>query len=135
MIVLQYSFLKVNCRSTSSSKHIEIKYLDVRDFMKKRDVTIEHVQTNRKINDLLMKRLQPGIFQMHVTHMRVSKTFDVLDQWELTYILLILDIDFISTRIQLNGSLLLFNDHLLVYLMFFICVYFKIPEIWSWSQA
>ena len=67
-----------NNKSSSGSKHIEIKYLVVRGFVKKRDVEIEHIRTDAMIADPLTKGLPPGIFRAHVANMGVVESFDVL---------------------------------------------------------
>ena len=38
-------FFSKNNKTSSGSKHIEIKYLSVRDLVKKCDIIIEHVDT------------------------------------------------------------------------------------------
>lgn len=71
-------FFSKSNKMSSVSKHIELKYLTVRDLVKKRDITIEHIDTNLMLVDLLTKGLRPIVFTGHVFNMGVLKSFDVL---------------------------------------------------------
>ncbi|XP_075111825.1 secreted RxLR effector protein 161-like [Nicotiana tabacum] len=63
-----------NNRSGSRRKHIGIKYLMVRDYVKKLDVNFEHVSTTLMIADPMTKGLPANIFKDHVTHMGLSSS-------------------------------------------------------------
>ncbi|XP_070009268.1 secreted RxLR effector protein 161-like [Nicotiana tabacum] len=67
-------FFSKNNRSGSRSKHIDIKYLMVRDYVKKQDVNFEHVSTALMIADPMTKGLPANIFKDHVTHMGLSSS-------------------------------------------------------------
>ena len=47
--------LSKNNKSTNGSKHIEIKYLIVRDFVKNGSIIIKHIGTDNMIIDPLIK--------------------------------------------------------------------------------
>ena len=61
-----------NNRSLTKSKHIDIKYLVVKDRIQNGDVSTEHIGTNSMIADPLTKGLLPKSFLDHVTHMGIS---------------------------------------------------------------
>ncbi|XP_070010878.1 secreted RxLR effector protein 161-like [Nicotiana sylvestris] len=67
-------FFSKNNKSGSQSKHINIKYLMVRDFVKKQDVNFEHVSTTLMIVNPMTKGLSANIFKDHVTHMGLSSS-------------------------------------------------------------
>ena len=62
-------FLAKNNKSGSRSKHIDIKYLAIRERVKDNKVTIEHISTELMIADLLTKRMPPSVFKDHVSSM------------------------------------------------------------------
>ena len=66
-----------NNRSSSKSKHIDIKFLVVKERVQSLQVSIEHISTNSKIADLLTKGLPPKVFHEHVTHMGVVHINDM----------------------------------------------------------
>ena len=55
-------FFTKNNKSSSGSKHIEIKYLLVRDMVKKCDIIVEHINTQVMVADPLTKGLRPVDF-------------------------------------------------------------------------
>ncbi|PKI75040.1 hypothetical protein CRG98_004514 [Punica granatum] len=59
-------FFSKNNKSGSRSKHIDIKYLSVRKYIKKDVVTIEHTNTDVMIADLMTKGLPVKQFIGHV---------------------------------------------------------------------
>ena len=61
-----------NNRSLTKSKHIDIKYLVVKERIQNGDVSTEHIGTNSMIADPLTKGLLPKSFLDHVTHMGIS---------------------------------------------------------------
>ena len=75
--------LKINCdnkatelyaknnRSSSKSKHIDIKFLVVKERVQNLQVSIEHCSTNLMIVDPLTKGLPPKVFHEHVTRMGI----------------------------------------------------------------
>ncbi|KAL6331379.1 hypothetical protein AAG906_011316 [Vitis piasezkii] len=67
-----------NNRSSSKSKHIDIKFLVVKERVQSLQVSIEHISTNSMIADPLTKGLPPKVYHEHVTHMGVVHIDDVL---------------------------------------------------------
>ena len=68
-------FFSKNSKYSSGSKHIEIKYLVVRERVQKQQVLIENLSTTMMIVDILTKALQCKIFKEHVLRMGlVSKS-------------------------------------------------------------
>ena len=59
-------FMAKNNKSESRSKHIDIKYLAIRERVKKKKVVIEHVSTKLMIADPLTKGTPPKNFKDHV---------------------------------------------------------------------
>ncbi|RVW20741.1 Retrovirus-related Pol polyprotein from transposon TNT 1-94 [Vitis vinifera] len=66
-----------NNRSSSKSKHIDIKFLIVKERVQSLQVSIKHISTNSMIVDLLTKGLPPKVYHEHVTHMGVVHIDDV----------------------------------------------------------
>ena len=60
-----------NNRSSTKSKHIDIKFLVVKERVQSGQISIEHLGTNSMIVDPLTKRLPPKVFHEHVAHMGV----------------------------------------------------------------
>ena len=58
-----------NNKSDSQSKHIDIKYLAIRERVKDKKMIIEHVSTELMTIDLLMKDMPPFRFKDHVERM------------------------------------------------------------------
>lgn len=57
--------------SSSKSKHIDIKFLVVKERVQSRQVSREHISTNSMIADLLTKGLPPKVFHEHMVHMGI----------------------------------------------------------------
>ena len=66
-----------NNRSSMKSKHIDIKFLVVKERVQSRQVAIEHIGTNSMIADPLTKGLPPKVFHEHTAHMGVVLVDDV----------------------------------------------------------
>ena len=64
-------FYSKNNRSSSKSKHIDIKFLIVKERVQSLQVSIKHISTNSMIVDLLTKGLPPKVLHEHATHMGV----------------------------------------------------------------
>uniref|UniRef100_A0A2N9EQW2 Reverse transcriptase Ty1/copia-type domain-containing protein n=1 Tax=Fagus sylvatica TaxID=28930 RepID=A0A2N9EQW2_FAGSY len=62
-------FMAKNNKSGSRSKHIDIKYLAIREHVKEKKVVIEHVSTELMIADPLTKGMPPLKFKDHVAKM------------------------------------------------------------------
>ena len=64
-------FLAKNNKSRSRSKHIDIKYLAIREPVKEKQVIIEHISTELMIVDPLTKGMSPMKFKDHVDRMGI----------------------------------------------------------------
>ena len=62
-------FMAKNNKSGSRSKHIDIKYLAIRERVKDKKVIIEHISTELMIADPLTKGMPPKNFKDHVKRM------------------------------------------------------------------
>ena len=62
-------FFAKNNKSGSRSKHIDIKYLAIREHVKAKEVLIEHIHTEQMIADPLTKGMPPKTFKDHVVQM------------------------------------------------------------------
>ena len=62
-------FMGKNNKSGSRNKHIDIKYLAIRERVKEKKVVIEHVSTEWMIADPLTKGMPPFKFKDHVLNM------------------------------------------------------------------
>ena len=67
-----------NNRSSSKSKHIDIKFLVVTEKIQNGQLSLEHIETNSIITDPLTKGIPPNVFHEHVAHMGVASFDDVL---------------------------------------------------------
>ena len=65
-------FMAKNNKSGSRSKHIDIKYLAIRERVKEKKVVIEHISTELMIVDPLTKGMPPLKFKDHVVNMGLS---------------------------------------------------------------
>ncbi|KAL1569025.1 secreted RxLR effector protein 161-like protein [Salvia divinorum] len=65
-----------NNRSSAKSKHIEIKFLVVKERVQSGQISIEHIGTDLMIADPLTKGLPPRVFHGHVAHMGVLSIED-----------------------------------------------------------
>ena len=65
-------FMAKNNKSGSRRKHINIKYLAIRECVKEKKVVIEHINTELMIVDPLTKGMPPLKFKDHVVNMRLS---------------------------------------------------------------
>ena len=66
-----------NNRSSSKSKHIDIKFLVVKERVQNDQLSIEHIGTNSMIADSLTKGLPPKVFHQHTTNMGVILYEDI----------------------------------------------------------
>ena len=64
-------FLAKNNKSGSRSKHIDIKYLTLREHVKEKQVVIKHISTELMIVDPLTKDMPPMKFKDHVNRMGI----------------------------------------------------------------
>jgi hypothetical protein len=68
-------FFSNNNKSESRSKHIDIKYLRVRENIKRNEVFIEHIRTKLMIADPMTKGLPIKQFKSHVEHIRLIDSY------------------------------------------------------------
>ena len=66
-----------NNRSSTTSKHIDIKYLVLIERVHNHIVSIEHIKTNFMLVDPLSKTLTPKVFHGHTGQMGVVSLEDV----------------------------------------------------------
>ena len=59
-------FMAKNNKSSSRNKHIDIKYLAIREYVKEKTVVIKHISTELMIVDPLTKGMPPLKFKDHV---------------------------------------------------------------------
>ena len=67
-------FMAKNNKSESRSKHIDIKYLAIRERVKEMKVVIEHISIELMIADPLTKGMAPKYFKDHVVQMGLGST-------------------------------------------------------------
>src|SRR4030066_244420 len=67
-----------NNKISSGSKHLELKYLTVRDLVKEGNIVVKHIDTNSMLADPLTKGLKPVVFKSHVENMGIVSSFNVL---------------------------------------------------------
>ena len=58
--------LSKDMKSCQRSRHIERRYLKVRELVATEDITVEHIDTLSNPSDLLTKPLDPSSFARHV---------------------------------------------------------------------
>ncbi|KAL1370160.1 hypothetical protein AAHE18_01G039700 [Arachis hypogaea] len=71
-------FMAKNNRSSSRSKHIDIKYLAIKDRVRSNEVQIEHMSTKQMIADLLTKGMPPELLKDHVTSMGLCSVMSLI---------------------------------------------------------
>ena len=68
-----------NNKTTRGSKHIDIKYLVVREKVQNEVVSIEHIKNTFMLADPLTKGLPPKIFMDYVVCMGLVASLSILD--------------------------------------------------------
>ena len=63
-----------NNKSISRSKHIDIKYLAIRERVKEMKVVIEHISVESRIANPLTKGMPPKYFKDHVVQVALGCT-------------------------------------------------------------
>ncbi|KAF7152393.1 hypothetical protein RHSIM_Rhsim01G0098800 [Rhododendron simsii] len=66
-----------NDKSSSKSKHIDIKFLVIKERIRNHLMSIEYISTELMIVDLLTKDLPPKVFKEHVAHEEVVSSNEV----------------------------------------------------------
>ena len=67
-----------NNKSSSKLKHIDIKFLVIKERIQSDQISIEHVRTNFIVADSLIKDLSPKVFHEHTVHMGIVSFDDIL---------------------------------------------------------
>ena len=67
------AFFSKNDKYSKGAKHMELKYLVVKEEVYKQKVSIEHISTNLMIADPLTKELPPKTFAGHVERMGIKR--------------------------------------------------------------
>ena len=68
-----------NNKTTRGSKHIDIKYLVVREKVQNGVISIEHIKNTLMLADPLTKGLLPKLFMDYVTRMGLVASLSILD--------------------------------------------------------
>lgn len=58
-------------------KYIDIRFLVIKERVQSKQLSIEHIDTNSMIANLLTKGSQPKMFLEHVAHMGVMSLKDI----------------------------------------------------------
>ena len=66
-----------NNRSSTKSKHIDIKFLVVKERVQSGQLSIEHIGTNSMVADPLTKGVPPKVFHEHTARMGVMSFEDI----------------------------------------------------------
>jgi hypothetical protein len=67
-------FFSHNNKSSGVSKHIELRYLVVRERVQNHTINLGHIGTKEILADSLTKGLPPHIFEEHVTDMELMES-------------------------------------------------------------
>jgi hypothetical protein len=59
-------FFSHNNKSSEAAKHIDLKYLMVRERVQDHTINLEHISTKKMLQDPLTKGLPSNIFQEHI---------------------------------------------------------------------
>jgi hypothetical protein len=62
-------FFSHNNKSCGAGKHIDLRYLLVRERVQDHTINLENIGTTKMLADPLMKDLPPNIFEGHVPNM------------------------------------------------------------------
>ena len=68
-----------NNRGLKGSKHMEVKYLTIKEKVQNDDVAVEHISTDDMIADPLTKGLRPCVFDRHVINMGLGVSWDTVN--------------------------------------------------------
>ena len=68
-----------NNRGLKGSKHMEVKYLTIKEKVQNGDVAVEHISTDDMIADPLTKGLRPCVFDRHVIDMGLGVSWDTVN--------------------------------------------------------
>ena len=68
-----------NNRGLKGSKHIEVKYLTIKEKVQTGDIAVEHISTYDMIAHPLTKGLRPFVFDRHVINMGLGVSWDTVN--------------------------------------------------------
>ena len=68
-----------NNRDLKGSKHMEVKYLTIKEKVQTGDIAVEHISTDDMIADPLTKGLRPCVFDRHVINMGLGVSWDTVN--------------------------------------------------------
>ena len=68
-----------NNSGLKGSKHMEVKYLTIKEKVQNGDVAVEHISTDDMIADPLTKGLRPCVFERHVINMGLGVSWDTVN--------------------------------------------------------
>lgn len=80
MVLINHSsyFMTIsNNRSLTKSKHIDIKFLVIKEKVKNSKLSREHIETNSMVADLLTKKLPLKIFNEYTAGMNVMSLVNI----------------------------------------------------------
>ena len=69
-LAVQYAH---NNKSSGVAKHIDTKYIVVKDKIRDHVISLEHISTEKMLADPLTKGLPPNVFREHVASMGLRK--------------------------------------------------------------
>ncbi|KAM1237880.1 hypothetical protein ACFX2J_038628 [Malus domestica] len=75
-------FFSKNNKRSLANRLMDMKYLKVRDEVKKGSIDIQHISTTLMVADPMTKALPVGVFKNHVFNMGVKETFEAANEWE-----------------------------------------------------
>ena len=67
-------FLSSNNKSSGAAKHIDLKYLVVKDRVQDQTIKIQHISNKLMIADPLTKGLPPNLFREHIASMGLMES-------------------------------------------------------------
>ena len=68
-----------NNRGLKGSKHMEVKYLTIKEKVQTGDIAVEHISTDDMIADPLTKGFRPCVFDQHVINMGLGVSWDTVN--------------------------------------------------------
>lgn len=75
-------FFSKNNEKSEASHLMDVKYLSVKDHVKKGEISVEHIDAKLMLADPLTKPLQVGVFKDHVSNMGLHESFESVEVWE-----------------------------------------------------
>ena len=75
-------FFSKNNKRSLASRLMDMKYLKVRDEVKKGTIDIQHISTDFMVADPITKALPMGVFKRHIFDIGMRDSFDSVNEWE-----------------------------------------------------